>query len=79
MVFFFLGVFLEETDFGQSVFGHPDLANPFLDLVCVMVEPRRVWPRGWGPKFRAFFALSRRKIRSFLPSLGVSPWNFGGV
>ena len=28
-------------------------------------------PEGWGgPKFRAFFSLSRRKIRSFLPSLG---------
>ena len=32
-----------------------------------------------GPKFRAFFSLSRRKIRSFLPSLGVLSWNFGGV
>ena len=32
-----------------------------------------------GPKFRAFFSLSRRKIRSFLPSLGVFSWNFGGV
>ena len=30
------------------------------------------------PKFR-FFPLSRRKIRSFLPSLGVLSWNFGGV
>ena len=30
-----------------------------------------------GPKF--FFALSRRKIRSFLPSLGVFSLNFGGV
>ena len=37
-------------------------------------------PKGWGgPKFRAFFPLSRRKIRSFLPSLGVFSWNFGGV
>ena len=32
-----------------------------------------------GPKFRAFFSLSRHKIRSFLPSLGVSSLNFGGV
>ena len=30
------------------------------------------------PNFRSFFQLSRRKIRSFLPSLGVSSWNFGG-
>ena len=32
-----------------------------------------------GPNFRAFFPLSRLKIRSFLPSLGVFSWNFGGV
>ena len=31
------------------------------------------------PKFRSFFSLSRRKIRSFLPSLGVFSLNFGGV
>ena len=31
------------------------------------------------PKFRSFCSLSRRKIRSFLPSLGVFSWNFGGV
>ena len=47
-------------------------------------------PEGWGPKSRgpkggkaknfAFFSShSRRKIRSFLPSLGVLSWNFGGV
>ena len=30
-------------------------------------------------KFRSFFSLSRRKIRSFLPSLGVFSLNFGGV
>ena len=40
-------------------------------------------PEGWspevgGPKFSRFFFLSRRKIRSFLPSLWFS-WNFGGV
>ena len=29
------------------------------------------------PKFRSFFSLSRRKIRSFLPSLGVFSLNFG--
>ena len=35
------------------------------------------WPEGWepegwrGPNFRAFISLSRCKIRSFLPSLGV--------
>ena len=31
------------------------------------------------PKFRSFFSLPRRKIRSFLPSLGVFSLNFGGV
>ena len=31
------------------------------------------------PKFPSFFSLSRRKIRSFLPSLGVFSLNFGGV
>ena len=31
------------------------------------------------PKFSLFFSLSRRKIRSFLPSLGVFSLNFGGV
>ena len=31
------------------------------------------------PKFLSFFSLSRCKIRSFLPSLGVFSWNFGGV
>ena len=36
-------------------------------------------PKVGGPKFRAFFSLSRRKIRSFLPSLGVFSWNLGGV
>ena len=48
------------------------------------VEPRRVVPRRVGPrrvgrrvgpKFRAFFSLSRRKIRSFLSSLEV----FSGI
>ena len=42
-------------------------------------EPEVGGPKGGGPKFRAFFSLSRRKIRSFLPSLGVFSWNFGGV
>ena len=36
---------------------------------------------GWGarrvggPKISRFFSLSRHKIRSFLPSLGVFSWN----
>ena len=29
--------------------------------------------------FALFFPLSRRKIRSLLPSLGVFSWNFGDV
>ena len=29
--------------------------------------------------FALFLSLSLRKIRSFLPSLGVFSWNFGGV
>ena len=45
-------------------------------------------PEGYGPEGGArrvgaqnfaLFSLSRRKIRSFLPSLGVFSWNFGGV
>ncbi len=41
---------------------------------------RRLGARKVGsPKIRAFFSLSRRKIRSFLPSLGVFSWNFGLV
>ena len=37
-------------------------------------------PKGGGPQIsRFFFPLSRRKIRSFLPSLGVFSLNFGGV
>ena len=37
-------------------------------------------PKGGGaPKFRAFFSLSRHKIRSFCVSLGVFSWNFSGV
>ena len=44
------------------------------------VEPRRVEPRRVGAQnFALFFPLSRHKIRSFLPSLGVFSWNFGGV
>ena len=43
-----------------------------------VVGPERWGPEGWGPvdrpKFRAFFSLSRHKIRSFLPSLGVFSW-----
>ena len=65
----------EATDFGQSRFGHPIcpiwanpiLANPFLDLVCVMRPkgwgpnleewaPKGGGPEGWGAQnFRAFF------------------------
>ena len=48
--------------------------------------PRTTLPQDRPPpdrpppdKFRSFFSLSRRKIRSFLPSLGVFSWNFGGV
>ena len=54
------------------------------------VGARRVGPEGWGPEgwgpegwgaqnFALFCSLSRRKIRSFLPSLGVFSLNFGGV
>ena len=45
------------------------------------VEARRVGARrSGGPKISLFFfSLSRHNIRSFLPSLGVFSWNFGGV
>ena len=36
-------------------------------------------PKGGGPKISRFYFPVRRKIRSFLPSLGVFSWNFGGV
>ena len=36
-------------------------------------------PSPGPPKISLFFSLSRRKIRSFLPSLGVFSLNFGGV
>ena len=36
-------------------------------------------PSPGPPKISRFFSLSRRKIRFFLPSLGVFSWNFGGV
>ena len=48
-------------------------------------SPRVGPPKGGAPKgggaqnFALFFSLSRHKICSFLPSLGVLSWNFGGV
>ena len=36
-------------------------------------------PSPGPPKISLFFSLSRHKIRSFLPSLGVFSLNFGGV
>ena len=42
-------------------------------------RPSRDRPPPDRPNFRSFLSLSRRKIRSFLPSLGVFSWNFGGV
>ena len=36
-------------------------------------------PEGWETQNFALFFPSRRKIRSFLPSLGVFLLNFGGV
>ena len=54
-------------------------------------EPGKKWgPEGWrprrvgarrvgGPKFRAFFSYSRRKISFFSSLSGVFSWNFGGV
>ena len=41
--------------------------------------PKGGGPEGWGAQNFALFSLSRRKIRSFPPSLGVFSWNFGGV
>ena len=55
--------------------GAPKGGGPNPEKVLGRVEPRRAG----GPKFRAFFSLSHRKIRSFLSSLGVFSWNFGGV
>ena len=41
--------------------------------------PKGGGPKGGGPTFRAFFSLSRHNFLSFLLSLGVFSWNFGGV
>ena len=86
---------VEETDFGQSIFGHrgfgpanfgqsnfgQSLANPFLDLVCVMAPnfgaqtPEGWGPEKWGsesggPKFRAFFF----RLPPHFCSFGLSLW-----
>ena len=53
--------------FGLVMFGAPGTALPGTALPLDR------------PKFRSFFSLSRRKIRSLLPSLGVFSLNFGGV
>ena len=54
----------------------------------IFVGASKIWPdppqpdppplRQTAQNF-ALFSLSRRKIRSFLLSLGVLSWNFGGV
>ena len=66
----------EETNFGQSRFV---LANPFWDLVCVMVGPRREGggAKGGGPKISRFFfwCLKRRDPQMCmfgLQALGLS-------
>ena len=63
-------------------FGHaPGTALPLdalpLDALPMDALPMDALPG--PPKISLFFSLSRRKIRSFLPSLGVFSWNFGGV
>ena len=44
-----------------------------------MVVARGWGSQGWGARWvvRSFFSLSCRKMRSFLPSLGLFSWNFG--
>ena len=54
-------------------FGPPSAGPPLPDLPSP--DPPLPLDR---PKFRSFFPL-RLVIRSFLPSLGVFSWNFGGV
>ena len=51
---------------------------PWTALPLVRPSPGPALPLD-RPKFRSFFTLSRRTIRSFLPSLGVFSLNFGGV
>ena len=55
----------------------PDTALPWTALPGTAL-PRTTLPLD-GPKFRSFFPLSRRKIRSVLLPLRVFSWNFGGV
>ena len=58
---------------GLVMFGAPGTAFP-------SPGPKFPWTAlPWTAQNFAFFSLSRRKIRSFLPSLGVFSWNFGGV
>ena len=56
---------------GLVMFGAPGTALPGTALPGTALPLDR-------PKFRSFFP-SRRKIRSFLPSMGVFSLNFGGV
>ena len=64
---------------GPRKSGAPKLLGP------EAVGPRTVgapkgWPRRGGePKISRFFPLSRHIFLSFVPSLGVLSWNFGGV
>ena len=68
--------------FGLVMFGAPGTALPGTALPGTALPgtalPLDALPLD-RPKFRSFFSVSRRKIRSFLPSLGVFSLNSGGV
>ena len=58
----------------------PSLGPPFPWTALPLDRPSPGPPFPGPPKISLFFfSLSRRKIRSFLPSLGVFSLNFGGV
>ena len=75
----------EETDIGQSCFGHPDLANfgqsNFGNRcgsgVCVCHGGAKGW--GLNPEKVGAPKCEGPEIRSFCLSLGVLSWNFGCV
>ena len=66
--------------FGLVMFGAPGppFTGPPFDGPS-QDRPSQDRPSPGPPKNFGFFSLSRHKIRSFLPSLRVFSWNFGGV
>ena len=69
------GTALPEPPFRGPPFRGPPFPGPPFPWTALPLDR----PSPGPPKISLFFSRSRRKIRSFLPSLGVVSWNFGGV